>query len=99
MTVASQFLAWLENVKKNIRKNNMSLEGMYRKAVRKIRKRDAALAKRGTTAGQETINANLRKEQFSGINPITGHTALSAMYDNDGNPIHSEPKGYTSYGQ
>ena len=36
------------------------------------------------------------KEHFQTIKPnfYTGHTELSAMYDNDGNPIHDEPKGY-----
>jgi len=36
------------------------------------------------------------KEHFLNIkpNPVTGHTELSAQYDNDGNPIHDEPRGY-----
>jgi hypothetical protein len=33
----------------------MSLEDMHRRAVRRIKKRDAALAKQGTTAGKEEL--------------------------------------------
>ena len=42
----------------------------------------------------------LRQEQFKKMkpNPVTGHTELSAQYDQDGNPIHAEPRGYTTYG-
>lgn len=44
----------------------------------------------------QKYNPNLNSSQWPkpGINPVTGHTELSAMYDNDGNPIHDEPKGY-----
>lgn len=40
----------------------MSLEGMYRKGKRSIKKRDAALAKQGTTAGKEAQKKNTAKK-------------------------------------
>jgi hypothetical protein len=69
--------------------------GFSRRMGRKIRAAQRAKRKAQTT------NGNLSPKQWpaAGVNPITGHTELSAMYDNDGNAIHPEPKGYTSYGQ
>jgi hypothetical protein len=40
----------------------MSLEGMYRKGKRSIKKRDASLAKQGTTAGKEVQKKNTAKK-------------------------------------
>lgn len=57
---------------------------------------------RADEVARQRDNALLRKEQFKarsipGVDPYTGHTNLSAMYDNDGNPIHAEPKGYKKF--
>ena len=72
----------------------MSDGGFSRRMGRKIRAAKRAKAKR------ESINQNLNSVQWRrttpGINPVTGHTELSAMYDNDGNPIHDEPRGYSA---
>lgn len=72
-------------------------------AKRRDPRRFADRAKmRADDVARQRDNELLRKEQFKkldGVNPFTGHTSLSAQYDNDGNPIHVEPKGYTSYGQ
>lgn len=59
-------------------------------AGRKIRASQRAKKK------SQAVNPNLNKKQWpsAGINPITGHTELSAMYDNDGNALHDEPRGY-----
>lgn len=43
----------------------MSLEGRYKKAKSSIKKRDAQLAARGTTAGKEVANSNANKSQFN----------------------------------
>ena len=68
--------------------------GFSRRMGRKIRAAQRAKAKR------ESLNQNLNSVQWrnlpAGVNPVTGHTELSAQYDNDGNPIHHEPKGYAS---
>lgn len=75
----------------------MSDGGFSRRMGRKIRAAQRAKRKR------ESINQNLNSAQWpsaspriSGVNPITGHTELSAQYDNDGNQIHPEPRGYAS---
>ena len=45
----------------------MSLEDKYRKAKRVIKKRDAKLAKQGTTAGQETSKTNRAKKDAANV--------------------------------
>lgn len=67
----------------------MSLEDMYRKAKRQIKKRDAALAKQGTTAGQEAAKraSNLSKPQMSSAARWALQNPDNARYDNDGNPV------------
>ena len=66
----------------------MSLEDMYRKAKRQIKKRDAALAKQGTTAGQQAAErlSNLSKSQMSDTARWALQNPDLARYDNDGNP-------------
>lgn len=72
----------------------MSLEGMYRKAKRQIKKRDAELAKKGTTAGQEAIKQHeaMSKAQTAYMRlPDAAKWAAknpeNAAYDQDGNPV------------
>lgn len=67
----------------------MSLEGMYRRGVRQIRKRDKALAAQGTTAGKETAKRNriLNKHQWPASATWAAQNPELAAYDNDGNPV------------
>jgi hypothetical protein len=46
------------------RKSQMALEDRYRKGKKGIQKRDAELAKRGTTAGKEAAKRNINETQF-----------------------------------
>lgn len=64
--------------------------GFSRRMGRKIRAAQRAKKK------SPTMNQNLNSQQWptAGINPVTGHTELSASYDNDGVAIHDEPRGY-----
>jgi hypothetical protein len=55
----------------------MSLDDMHRRAVRRIKKRDAALAKKGTTAGKEELKRQDR---------IAAATSLSAAQFNTPDP-------------
>ena len=66
----------------------MSLEGMYRKGVRQIKKRDKQLAEQGTTAGKQAAerNANLSR-QMSPAAVWALKNPEMAKYDNDGNPV------------
>ena len=59
-------------------------ETYARKAFRK-----AAWEKKQKAKKQGQPKSNLGR-QFD--------TPLSRMYDNDGNPVNSEPRGYTPYG-
>jgi hypothetical protein len=66
----------------------MSLEDMYRRGKRQIKKRDAELAKQGTTAGQEAAKrlSSLSKAQLSSSARWALENPDNARYDNDGNP-------------
>lgn len=68
----------------------MGLEGMYRKAVSNIRKRDAKLAKQGTTAGKEAAKRNKHLNTYQWPESATWATKNPelAAYDNDGNPVN-----------
>ncbi len=68
----------------------MGLEGMYRKGVRQIRKRDAKLAAMGTTAGKEAAkrNKNLNTTQWPESAKWAAKNPDLAAYDNDGNPVN-----------
>jgi hypothetical protein len=67
----------------------MSLEGMYRKSVAGIRKRDKKLAAQGTTAGKEAAkrNQNLNTTQWPESAVWATKNPEMAAYDNDGNPV------------
>ena len=67
----------------------MGLEGMYRKSVRQIRKRDKKLAAQGTTAGKEAAkkNKNLNNYQWSASATWAAKNPDLAADDNDGNPV------------
>jgi hypothetical protein len=68
----------------------MGLEGMYRKAVSNIRKRDKKLAAFGTTAGKEAAkrNQNLSPTQWSASAKWAVKNPEMSAYDNDGNPVN-----------
>lgn len=72
----------------------MALEDMMRKARRQIKKRDAELAKKGTTAGKEAVARHeaMSKAQaeFLRLPPAAKWAAKNpdnAAFDQDGNPV------------
>lgn len=74
----------------------MTLERRLKRAKYFIARRDAELAKRGTTAGKEA--AKKAAAPLPRLNAAQFQTNLSKQYDNDGNPYPTEPKGYTRDG-
>ena len=77
----------------------MTLERRLKRAKYFIAKRDAELAKRGTTAGQETAKrAAAIHPALSASIKWAAQNPDNAAYDNDGNPVEREPRGYTKDG-
>jgi hypothetical protein len=64
----------------------MSLEDMYKKGVRRVKKRDAKLAQEGTTAGKEVVKRQQRLEAASSLSRAQQQAATTDSAKNGYQP-------------